>query len=47
MEMETYRVLPEENGHGTFFFTDCGNRMYSNRDEMAYHLSLSQMFYER
>lgn len=37
MEMETYRVLPEENGHGTFFFTDCGNRMYSNRDEMAYH----------
>ena len=37
MEIETYRVLPEEHGHGTFFFTDCGNRMYSNRDEMAYH----------
>ena len=37
MEIETYRVLPEENGNGTFFFTDCGNKMYSIKGEMAYH----------
>ena len=37
MEIETYRVTQEANGNGTFFFTDCGNRMYSVRDEMAYH----------
>lgn len=37
MEIETYTYTPEANGNGTFFFTDCGNRMYSVRDEMAYH----------
>ena len=37
MEIETYRVTPEANGNGTYFFTDCGNRMYSVGDEMAYH----------
>lgn len=37
MEIETYRVLPEENGNGTFFFMDCGNKMYSIKGEMAYH----------
>ncbi len=37
MEIETYTTIPEENGNGTFFFTDCGNRMFSIRDEMAYH----------
>ena len=37
MEIETYTVTPEANGNGTYFFTDCGNRMYSVRDEMAYH----------
>ena len=37
MEIETYRVTPEANGNGTFFFTDCGHKMYSVRDEMAYH----------
>lgn len=36
-EIETYRTTPEKNGNGTYFFTDCGNRMYSVRDEMAYH----------
>lgn len=37
--VETYQVAPaanDDNG-GTFFFTDCGNRMYSVRNEMAYH----------
>lgn len=34
---ETYRVTPEKHGKGTFYFTDCGNSMYSVRDEMAYH----------
>lgn len=37
MEIETYQTTPESNGNGTYFFTDCGNRMYSVRDEMAYH----------
>lgn len=37
MEIETYQTTPETNGNGTYFFTDCGNRMYSVRDEMAYH----------
>lgn len=37
MEIETYAFTPEANGNGTYFFTDCGNRMYSVRDEMAYH----------
>ena len=37
MEIETYTYTPEANGNGTYFFTDCGNRMYSVMDEMAYH----------
>ena len=37
MEIETYQTTPEVNGNGTYFFTDCGNRMYSVKDEMAYH----------
>ena len=37
MEIETYRVTPEKNGNGIYFFTDCGNRMYSTKGEMAYH----------
>ena len=36
-EVATYRVLPEENGNGTFFFTDCGHKMYSIKSETAYH----------
>lgn len=37
MEIETYRITPEVNGNGTYFFTDCENRMYSVKDKMAYH----------
>ena len=37
MTCETYRVTPEIHGNGTYFFTDCGHRMYSIRDKMAYH----------
>lgn len=37
MEIETYRVSSSSNGYGTFFFTDCGNRMFSVKGEMAYH----------
>ena len=35
--METYQAVPSQNGKGTFYFTDCGNRMYSVKDDMAYH----------
>ena len=35
---ETYQATPEKHGRGTYFFTDCGNTMYSIRnDYMAYH----------
>lgn len=34
---ETYQTTPSKDGHGTFYFTDCGNRMYSVRSDMAYH----------
>ena len=37
IEMETYQATPEKHGNGTYFFTDCGNRMYSVKDDMAYH----------
>ena len=37
MEIETYRVTPEANGNATYFFTDCGNRMYSVSGKMEYH----------
>ena len=37
MEIATYQATSEKNGKGTFFFTDCGHRMYSVKDEMAYH----------
>lgn len=37
MDIETYQITREKNGNGTFFFTDCGNQMYSIKDEMAYH----------
>ena len=37
MEVATYRVAPEKNGNGTFFYTDCGHQMFSIKDEMAYH----------
>lgn len=37
MEIATYQTTPEVHGNGTFFFTDCGHKMYSIRNEMAYH----------
>ena len=37
-QIETYQAVSEVNGDGTFFFTDCGNRMYSVRnDDKLYH----------
>lgn len=36
-QAETYRYTPSE-GQGMFFFTDCGNRMYSaSNDPMRMH----------
>ena len=35
MEFATYQTTSEENGNGTYFFTDCGHWMYSIRDKMA------------
>lgn len=36
--IETYQATNEKHGNGTFFFTDCGNRMYSvQNDYEAYH----------
>lgn len=36
MEYETYQATLKENG--TYFTTDCGNKMYSVKDDiMAYH----------
>ena len=40
MEIATYQATPEKHGNGTFFFTDCGHRMYSVKDDMAYHRCL-------
>ena len=37
MEFATYQIIPEQNGNGTYFFTDCGHWMFSIRDQMAYH----------
>lgn len=37
MKIATYQTTPEKNGDGTYFFTDCGHKMYSGKDSMAYH----------
>ena len=37
MEIGTYQTIPEKRGHGTFYFTSCGHKMYSVRDKMAYN----------
>lgn len=34
---ETYDYREAVGGLGTFFYTDCGNRMYSVRGPLAYH----------
>lgn len=36
-EMAVYDTSPEINGNGTFFFTECRHKMYSVKDDMAYH----------
>lgn len=36
-KIETYQITPAKNDTGTFYFTDCGNRMYSVKGNMAYH----------
>ena len=33
----TYLAVPEKHGKGTFYFTDCGHKMYSLKGERAYH----------
>lgn len=37
VEIGTYQTTPEKHGIGTFFFTDCGHKMYSVKGEKAYH----------
>lgn len=37
MTTATYIAIPENNGNGTFFITECGHKMYSIKDDMAYH----------
>lgn len=37
---ETYTVREAKYGNGTFYYTDCGNRMYSIRGKLAYHRKL-------
>ena len=37
-DTETYCCTAEKHGRGTFFFTDCGNQMYSvSNDWKEYH----------
>lgn len=36
-EYETYQATPSKNRKGTFYFTDCGNRMYSVKGYEGYH----------
>lgn len=36
-EIETYQATEEKHGKGTFFYTDCGNVMYSINGKTAYH----------
>lgn len=38
MDIATYQITPEKHGQGTFFFTDCGHKMYSiNNNNRQYH----------
>lgn len=38
MAEETYRYIEAVNGNGMFFYTDCGNQMYSvDVNPMKYH----------
>lgn len=36
--IEIYQTSPDQHGNGMFFFTECGNLMYSvSNDPMTYH----------
>ena len=38
MNIATYQTTPEKHGNGTYFFTDCGHRMFSiNNNNRQYH----------
>ena len=38
MNIATYQTTPERHGNGTYFFTDCGHRMFSiNNNNRQYH----------
>ena len=43
----TYRVLPCKSGEGTFFYTDCGHKMYSVDNEMTYHGKLCPACFQK
>ena len=40
MDYATYQVTPAANDNGTYYFTDCGHRMYSVLGPEAYHNKL-------
>lgn len=41
MKIATYKTTPEKHGNGTFFFTDCGHKMFSiNNNIKQYHACL-------
>ena len=45
-KIATYQYAEEAHGNGTFFYTDCGNRMYSvSNDPMKYHGKLCPKCY--
>ena len=37
MNIATYQITSEIHGKGFFFFTDCGHKMFSIKDKLAYH----------
>ena len=37
VNIATYQTTPEKHGRGTFYFTDCGHKMYSVKNDTAYH----------
>ena len=38
MNIATYQTTPEKHGNGTYFFTDCGHKMFSiNNNNRQYH----------
>lgn len=37
MKYATYQTTSSKNGKGTYYFTDCGHRLFSVGDPDAYH----------